>query len=190
MERVAKSYSLMAQLNYRGMVNMDFYQLFKQGISFEGFLNKDKDIDRQKTLDIYNNIDLEDDLIERIKEIDVPIYILVFAEIWCPDCMINIPALQKIAHINPNVKISILPREGNEKYMTRYEIAGKPKIPTFVILDDEYEEMGAFIENPKKLKEIAKQSNEVEVTILRRKYRKGAYIKDTIIEILDIIESK
>ncbi|NLM03542.1 MAG: thioredoxin family protein, partial [Clostridiales bacterium] len=49
---------------------------------------------------------------------------------------------------------------------------------------------GAFIENPKKLKEIAKQSNEVEVTILRRKYRKGAYIKDTIIEILDIIESK
>lgn len=169
---------------------MIFRELFKSGTSFEGFLNKDKDIDRQKTLEIYNNISLEEDLIQKIKEIDEPIFILVFAEIWCPDCMINVPALQKIKDINSNIEISILPREGNESYIEAYKIGGKAKIPTFIILDANYKEKGAFIENPKTVKDIVDKGNEVEITVAKRKYKKGEYITDTILEVLDIIHRK
>jgi len=162
-------------------------KLFKSGTSFQGFLNKDKDINRQRTLETYDNIVLEEDIIEKIKGIDVQVFILVFAEIWCPDCMINVPALQKMRDINPNIQISILSREDNESYIEAYKFGDKIKIPTFIIFDADYNEKGVFVEYPQTVKDIVAKGNELEITVARRKYKKGEYIADTILEILDII---
>ncbi|SNS38149.1 Thioredoxin [Anaerovirgula multivorans] len=169
---------------------MTFRELFEVGSCFEAFLNKDQDINREKTLEIYNSITLEEELVHRIKEIGAVIKILVFAEIWCPDCVINVPALQKIKEINPNIEFRILPREGNEIYMEPYKVGGKTKIPTFIVLDNDYKEKGAFLEIPKTLKEVVGKGNQVEIIVAKRKYKKGEYISSTIEEILDIINRK
>lgn len=166
---------------------MIFQQLFESGMSFEVFAPNDQDANLEKLLEIYDSIELDEEMISKIHSIDRPIYILAFAELWCPDCIINLPAIKKIHDLNPNITFKILPREGNESYMENYKINGKPKIPTFVILNNKFEELGTFIENPKILKDIVNKGNQVEIIVAKRKYRKGEYIKDTIEEIINII---
>lgn len=169
---------------------MTFLELFELGISFETFLDKDKDVNKEKALEIYHHITLKEELINRIKQIDTRIKIIVFAEIWCPDCVINVPALQKMKDINPNIEFKILPREGNENHMEPYKVGGKAKIPTFIVLDDSFIEKGVFLETPKIIKDIAGKGTQVEMIVAKRKYRKGEYINNTIEEILAIINKK
>lgn len=169
---------------------MDLQQLFKKGITFEAFVPEDQDVNMEKLLEIYNGIEIDEKLFNEIKSIDEPIYILAFAELWCSDCIINLPALKKINEINPDITFRILPKEDNEKYMGNYKIDAKPKIPTFVILDDKFEEIGVFIENPKILSNIVSSGNQVEVVVAKRKYQKGEYVNETIREIINIIKRK
>ncbi|SCZ06059.1 thioredoxin family protein [Alkaliphilus peptidifermentans] len=168
---------------------MTFSELMNNGCSFEEFIDQDKDINREKTVEIYEGIQLDENLKDRIKSIHKPFNVLVFAEIWCPDCMINVPALQKIKDINPNIHFSILPRDGNEEYLSQYKVGGKVKIPTFLILNEEFKVLGAFIETPKAVKDVVDKGNQVEIIIAKRKYRKGEYVKDTIEEILQYLEN-
>ena len=167
---------------------MTFQELFLTGCTFEDFVNKDMDINREKTLEIYNQIELDQELLNTIKTIETPIKVLAFAEIWCPDCMINVPALQKMQDINPLIEIKFLPREGNEVSLTKYKIGGKAKIPTFIIMDENFNELGAFIETPRIIKDIVAKGNQVEVIVAKRKYRKGEYVINTIKEIIDYIK--
>ncbi len=166
---------------------MTFVELMALGCTFVEFIDQDQDINREKTIEIYEGIELEEELVDKIKMINRPIYILAFAEIWCPDCMINVPALQKMREINSNIDIRILPREGYEEYLSDYKIAGKVKIPTFIILDEQYKKLGAFIETPKTLRDLVTKGNQVEIIVAKRKYRKGEYVKDTIKEILNMM---
>ncbi|TCO69706.1 thioredoxin family protein [Marinisporobacter balticus] len=165
---------------------MNIQPLFKEGLSFIEFVNRDKDAYKEKTLEIYDTIMIDEILEKEIKAVNQLINVLVFAEIWCPDCMINVPALQKIVDINPNFAISIVSREGNEMFMDNYKVSGKPKIPTFVIMDKDFHALGDFIEQPQILKEIEAKGKQVETIVAKRKYRKGEYISETIKEVLNI----
>lgn len=173
-----------------GGVFMTFQELFLKGCTFEQFVNKDMDINRDRTLELYHQIELSEELIASIESIDIPIKILAFAEIWCPDCMINVPALQKIQDINHKLEIKLLPREGNEESLIAYKVGGKAKIPTFIVMDENFNELGVFIETPKVIKDIVARGNQVEVIVAKRKYRKGENVIDTIKEILEFIMKK
>ena len=167
---------------------MAIQELFQKGITFIEFVNQDKDAYKEKTLEIYSQITVDETLQKAIESIGRPIYVLVFAEIWCPDCMINVPALQKIAEYNNEFSLRIVSREGNEAYMQNYRINGKPKIPTFIFMEEDFTEIGAFIEQPQVIKGIEAKGNQVEIIVAKRKYRKGEYISETIKEILEIIK--
>ncbi|WP_129599923.1 thioredoxin family protein [Anaerophilus nitritogenes] len=167
---------------------MDLRELFQRGISFIDFVNQDKDTYKEKTLEIYNHIKIDEDILEVIGSIHHIVHILVFAEIWCPDCMINVPAVQAISDYNSNFNISIVSREGNESYMENYKVNGKAKIPTFVIMDDQFNVLGTFVEQPIMIKEIEEKGKQVEIIVARRKYRKGEYINESIKEILEILK--
>jgi len=162
--------------------------LFQKGLSFLQFVNQDKDTYKEKTLDIYEKISVSEDLKQEISEIDRIVYVLVFAEIWCPDCMINVPVLQRMAEINPHIRMSIVSREGNEAYMENYKLNGKPKIPTFVFMNEAYEELGVFIEQPQVVSEVEIKGKQVEIIVAKRKYRKGEYYIETIREIMGLIK--
>lgn len=166
---------------------MGIQDLFERGLSFMEFVNQDKDTHKEKTLDLYHSIVIEDELESQIKSIHRKVNVLVFAEIWCPDCMINVPALQKIVDINPNFNISIVSREGNESYMEDYKVNGKPKIPTFLFLDDHFNLLGAFIEQPQVVRAIEAKGKQVEIIVAKRKYRKGEYMIETIQEMMNML---
>ncbi len=159
---------------------MDIKELFNSGVEFDHFILGDDESYKEKALEIYENIKIDENLVDRIKSINKKINVLVFAEIWCPDCVINLPALKKICDLNPNIIMKILPREGNEKYMEDHKINGKAKIPTFVFMDQDFNSIGSFIEIPDIIKEIVSNGDQVDIIVAKRKYRKGEFSKETI----------
>ena len=169
---------------------MSFQQLFEKGISFEVFAPDNHDVNMEKLLEIYNGIEIDEELFNKIKSIDNPIYILAFAELWCSDCIINLPALRRINDINPGIVFRILPKDFDGDCTEECEVRDKLKIPTFVILNNKFEEIGTFVENPKILNDIINKGNQVEVVVAKRKYQKGEYVSETIEEIIDIIIEK
>lgn len=161
--------------------------LFYEGKTFREFLEHAEEMYRLKMESIIDNLVMDQEFKNKIKSIDKQIYILAFAESWCPDCQINLPGVSYISDLNSNIQLKIVPRENNEKLMEKYKINGKPKIPTFVIMDKDFNELGVFIELPTIIKEIIYRGNEAETIVSKRKYKKGEYVKDTIHEMLKII---
>lgn len=166
---------------------MDIQELFQKGLSFLDFVNLDKDTYKENTMELYEKISVPEELVQKINAVNKLFYILVFAEIWCPDCMINVPVIQKMAELNPNFKVRIVSREGNEAYMEAYKINGKPKIPTVLFMSEEFEVLGAFIEQPLIVKSIVAKGNQAEIIVAKRKYKKGEYQIEAMKEMLSII---
>ena len=179
---------LIAVRNTRRGKGMGLRQLFEKGVPFEVFAPDDHDVNMEKLLELYDRVEIDKELFNKIKSIEGPVYILAFAELWCPDCIINLPALKKINDINPNIMFRILSKNDNEKYIEDNKIDAKPKIPTFIILNDKFEKMGTFIENPKVLNDIINKGNQVEIVVTKRKYQKGEYVNESVKEIIDIIK--
>jgi len=109
---------------------------------------------------------------------------LVFAEMWCPDCIVNLPVLKKISDLSNKVEFRILPREID--LMERYRVDGRAKIPTFVFLDEDYNELGCFIEMPEKVRKKIPASDELKAADIIKRHRKGEFIQEALDEILNI----
>ncbi len=166
---------------------MDIAKLYDKGISFEEFMSLDDGAYIDKILDIYNNIQVNDELLSKIKSIHKKINVLVFAEIWCPDCVINIPALKKISDLNKAIEMKIVSREGNEEYLNEYKVDGKTKTPTFIFMDENFKVLGVFIEIPQFLREVVKKGSQIDIIVAKRKYTKGEFTEETIKDMVRII---
>ncbi len=162
-------------------------ELFEKGISFDEFVNRDSNSYREKTLEIFSGIKFEENNINRIKNIDKNINILICAEIWCPDCMINVPVVEKLRQINENIHISIVDKDGNEDFFRSFNNEDILKIPTFIFYDEDYNVLGDFIERPNFVKEVYNRGNQPEIIVTMRKYKKGEYTEETLRDILDAL---
>ncbi len=167
---------------------MQISNLFESGMSFDQFIKTDDESYREKSLEVLETINFEEKDIEKIKSIDETINILICGEIWCADCMINIPVIEKMRMYNENINISILSKEQIEESDIKLE--GRIKSPTFIVYDKDFNELGFFIEHPKKIKEIIESGNESNFLVNIRKYRKGEYTGETLKDILDIINRR
>lgn len=164
---------------------MEAKKIFERGISFKDFVNMDSNSYRDKTLEIYNGVSFEEKNIERIKSIDKKINILICAEIWCPDCMINVPIVEKMRQINENIHISIVGKEENEGFFKVFNSEENiVRIPTFVFYDKYFTQLGSFVERPTCIKEVYNSGNQPSVIVAMRKYKKGEYTEETLKEIL------
>lgn len=166
---------------------MGIHELYKDGVTFQNFVNQDTDAYKEKTLQILEKIEFSKEQLNKINSIDKNINILICAEMWCPDCMINVPVIEKMKQLNKNISLSIVGKEGNEEFFKKYAPEENIKIPTFVIYDENFREMGSLVEHPKKIKEILSNSNQPNRIVAMRKYRKGEFAKETLDDILDII---
>jgi thiol-disulfide isomerase/thioredoxin len=167
---------------------MSLRELFKSGISFIELLNKSDEPYRNKCEEIINSIKIDEGVLNKIKSITKKVKILAFAELWCPDCQINLPAVNAMTENNNIIEFKIVPREGNENFIEKYKLDGKVKIPTLIIMDEDFNEIGSFIEVPQIVRDVVNRGNQVEIIVAKREYRNGKYITNTIEEVLDIIK--
>ncbi|MGH2583280.1 MAG: thioredoxin family protein [Dehalococcoidia bacterium] len=78
-----------------------------------------------------------------------PLTVLVLTEDWCGDSAANLPIVMALAQETGKLEVRILKREGNEDITDNYTVAdGRNHIPTYIVLADDLNEVGHFIERP------------------------------------------
>ncbi|WP_018249783.1 thioredoxin family protein [Orenia marismortui] len=142
-------------------------------ISFKDFLNSSSNEYKEDQLRLCEDIELSNSAKRKVLEVETKIDLIVFSEIYCPDCRIVIPFLQQIEEINNNITIYIYPRKSYEDLMKEY--TGTAKIPTILRVNSNNKSIGEFIEFPKKIKEEIRLANEDDKKDLINRYRRGEY---------------
>ncbi len=92
----------------------------------------------------------------KIAKVKQKITFLVLSESWCGDAAPSIPAMQKIAELNPNIELKILLRDSHLEVMDCFLTNGGRSIPKLVILDQEKQHIhGSWGPRPSKATAMA-----------------------------------
>lgn len=145
------------------MINLDL------ALSYEEYM--DKLTEDHKA--VYEKTFIAEDTKDTLKGLDRKINAIVFSEGFCPDCTVSLPILKRFQEINSNIKINMLPREGNESFLE--ENLGEARIPTFMFFDENMNPLGVFVEFPESLKEKIALAKMDEKQQFVREYREGKY---------------
>ena len=81
-------------------------------------------------------IKISEDTQKRILEFNQNITWLVIAESWCGDAAHVLPALNKVAELNPNINMKIVLRDDNFELMDMFLTNGGRAIPKVIMIDD------------------------------------------------------
>ena len=63
--------------------------------------------------------------------------LLIITESWCGDAAHVIPALNKMAELNPNIDVKLVLRDENLELMDMFLTKGGRAIPKVIMIDDE-----------------------------------------------------
>lgn len=161
---------------------MTFKELFEVGQTFENYIEVATQSERERIPKNYSRIELPVDLINEVQEVQDQVYILASGEMWCPDCQLNITVAKKLTEINDNIKLSIISMGRGRKYLMPLLNLDEFKIPTMVILDKNFNQLGLFLEQPKNAKKL-EENAENELF-----YLKGNFLTDTARELVQLIK--
>lgn len=163
------------------MNTMTFEELFNCGMNYETYVGTGTREERLRIPKNYSRINLTEKQLESIRGIEKKVKFLCVGEIWCPDCQINLTVINKICELNSNLEISVITRGRGQKFLSEPLGLEAVKIPTVVILDENYEKTGLFLEQP----EVVKNVKDYEAIELD--YMKGKYISDTVDEFIKLV---
>ena len=83
-----------------------------------------------------------------------PLDVLVLAEDWCGDVIDNLPILGRIAAESGTLNLRVFLRDQNLDLIDQYLNQGQFRsIPVFVFFDEQFRELGRFIERPASVSE-------------------------------------
>ena len=83
-----------------------------------------------------------------------PLHVLVIAEDWCGDVIDNLPVLGRLAEESGTLDLRVFLRDQNLDLIDQYLKEGQFRsIPVFVFFDDNFDELGRFIERPNSVTE-------------------------------------
>jgi selT/selW/selH-like putative selenoprotein len=87
-----------------------------------------------------------------------PCNVLVLAEDWCGDVINNLPVLGRLAEESGKLNVRVFLRDQNLDIMDQYLNRGEHRsIPTFVLFDAAFNELGHWIERPARVSEMQAQ---------------------------------
>jgi hypothetical protein len=121
---------------------------FEQGMTYEAYKaqmtrNQERFIANEQQLTI-NPADLA-----AFKHLPQPLNVLVIAEDWCGDVINNLPILGRLATESGKLNLRVFLRDQNTDLIDQYLKQGQFRsIPVFVFFDDQFREIGHFIERP------------------------------------------
>lgn len=160
---------------------MLYQELFALGINYADYVSQGSDEEIQAVAKIEQQVlfNLTPLLKQQIAELSVNAYLLVTGDMWCPDCQLNIAALNQITKLQPKIKMSIISKILAEEKMLSLIENNEIKIPTVAILNHDFQVKSFFIERP-----TVVASND-DFAGIKDSYFAGHYLNDTINEILE-----
>ena len=92
---------------------------------------------------------LDPETVRTFKSLPRRLRVLVLAEDWCGDVVANLPILGRLASEVPTLDVRVFYRDQNLDLMERWLNQGKyQSIPVFVFFDQDFSELGHWIERP------------------------------------------
>jgi len=96
-----------------------------------------------------SRVALDPETVKTFKSLPRRLRILVLAEDWCGDVIANLPILGRLAKEVTALDVRIFYRDQNLDLMERWLNQGKyQSIPVFVFFDQDFRELGHWIERP------------------------------------------
>jgi len=156
-----------------------------KGLTFEEYLEKSKLDYGDIQLITYNSTTLSSDTKDALRNLTSTVNVAVFSEGYCPDCIVTLPFIKRMAEENKNINLYCFPKTGYETFLEEY--TGTTRIPTLITFDSEMNPKGAYVEFPKELMEKMIPLKIEEKKNLIDDYRLGKYNSIIEQELLDII---
>lgn len=119
--------------------------------------------------------------LERLDRIKGKYHLLVAAEIWCPDCHINVAVMDFMCEAQPNIELAIVSKGRAENDLQDSLELESILVPVVAVLNEGYNLIGTFVERPSVL-----LNDTTGQEILR--YRAGDHMDDTLRDLLDVME--
>ena len=119
---------------------------FESGLSVDQFVDS-MEVNKEKLLE---NVEANTFSTEDITFFqNHPVSIAAIGEDWCTDVIHFLPVVAKLAQEVPNVTLKVFKRDDNHDLIDQYLKEGKHRsIPVFVVYDENWKELGHFIERP------------------------------------------
>ncbi len=87
--------------------------------------------------------------VNKLERIDEKFYLIIFSADWCSDCLAYVPGLAKtlIMAKNNMLMAKVVDYDGYRDMAEEYNIRA---IPTMIVFDKSWKEIGRFVETPRK----------------------------------------
>ena len=135
---------------------------FEQGMSYDAFKTQmTRNQDRFQANEQALALDPAD--VTVFANLPQPLNVLVLAEDWCGDVINNLPILGRLSAESGKLNLRVFLRDQNLDIMDQYLNQGQFRsIPVFVFFDEQFNELGRFIERPASVTERnARQQREL-----------------------------
>lgn len=104
---------------------------------------------RERFDEVEKQIKVTPEQVAAFKKLSKPLNVLVLAEDWCGDVIANVPILGKLADESGKLNVRVFLRDQNDDLTQQWLNKGEFKsIPVFVFFDENFNELGHFIERP------------------------------------------
>lgn len=156
------------------------------GFGFADFVKTGTPQEIEEITSIQGRIDgggpISPETVRRLKALPGHFHLVVAAEMWCPDCRVNVTAMDFLCRQQPNVTLSLITQARAEREMQSALGLTEILVPTAAILDAQYRLIGRFIERPSFVIERGLEQ-------LGQGYANGNYTDSTITDILAVMEA-
>jgi hypothetical protein len=121
---------------------------WEKGITYEAFKTA-MTRNQERFAQNEGRVALDPETVRTFKSLPQRLRVLVLAEDWCGDVVANLPILGRLAKEIPTLDVRVFYRDQNLDLMERWLNQGKyQSIPVFVFFDQDFRELGHWIERP------------------------------------------
>ena len=158
-----------------------FKELFEIGQDYDSFVGGGLDTETIHVNTIQKRIKSEDlishSTFERLAGVVGNYRLLIASEMWCPDCLVSIPALNYMCLLQSRISLSIISKARAEHQLQHRLDLDKILVPVIAVLNFNFELVGRY--------GFVVRSNSAQVL---SEYKEGYHIEEILSHVIDIIE--
>lgn len=138
---------------------------FVQGMTYDEY-KAQMTRNRERLMRNEETVQITDEQLAPFRALSRPLKVAVLTEDWCGDAIAALPVLARIGRESGKLEMRIFLRDQNDDLMSQYMNGEFRSIPVFVFIDEDFYEVGRFVERP------------ATVTAERQRRRKEIYASD------------
>lgn len=157
-------------------------EIYLKGFSYDKYLGIASKDELEKLDELYKNIVISDEFINKIKSVNKKISVLASVETWCPFARVFLTTMRKINEINYIFDLSLITYGRGVSELAGYLKIGEDDfvVPTAVFLNESFSKLRVFNGFPEKYH----NDNTLDTIDGTRNYLKGKSVNDILEDIL------